>query len=132
MTDNLPITDAEQQVMEALWEAHPLSSAEITAAVQPHTGWNAKTIQTLIGRLAGKDMIRRRKQGRRYYYSPAIAEEEFLQRKSRHFVKSFFGGKVTPLVASFAQREELSRDDIEQLRELVDSLDNHDREASHD
>lgn len=123
MTDNLPITDAEREVMEALWERSPLTSGDIVEAVQAHTDWQAKTIRTLISRLAAKGMVHYRKQGRRYYYAPAIAREEFLQRKSHTFVQTFFKGKVAPLVAAFAEQESLSREDVEQLRELIDSLD---------
>ncbi|HET7306778.1 MAG TPA: BlaI/MecI/CopY family transcriptional regulator [Gammaproteobacteria bacterium] len=123
MTDNLPITDAEREVMDALWERSPLTSGDIVQAIQGHTDWQAKTIRTLISRLTAKGMVQYRKQGRRYYYAPAIAREEFLQRKSHKFVQTFFKGKVAPLVAAFAEQESLSREDVEQLRKLIDSLD---------
>jgi predicted transcriptional regulator len=122
MADNLPITDAEREVMEALWERSPLTSREIIYAVQAHTHWQAKTVRTLISRLAKKGMVRSEKQERRYEYAPAISREEFLQCKSRKFIRTFFKGKVTPLVAAFAEQESLSREDVAELRQLIDSL----------
>lgn len=123
MTEPLPITDAEREVMDALWEIGPCTSRDIVQAVRIHTDWQAKTIRTLISRLAAKDMIHHHKQGRRYYYAPAIAREEFLRRKSHTFVQTFFKGKVAPLVAAFAEQESLSREDVAQLRAFIDSLD---------
>ena len=34
-----------------------------------------------------------------------------------------FGGRVAPLVAHFSERQALSRDDIAELRKLIDGLD---------
>lgn len=122
-TDDLPITDAERLVMEVLWECSPRTSSEITRAVQAHSDWQAKTVQTLIGRLAGKGMLHVHKQGRRHSYAPAIARDDFLRRKSRNFVQTFFQGRVTPLVAAFAETEKPSREDLRELRAYLDSLD---------
>lgn len=128
MSGELPITEAEQRVMEAVWAHDRVSSSEIIKAVQADADWHPKTVQTLIGRLVAKGMLQREKHGRGYRYSPAVARDEFVRRKSRQFVGTFFQGRITPLVAAFAESGKLSREDIRQLRDFVESLEDDERE----
>src|SRR6056297_2422365 len=115
-----PITDAERLVMEAVWDDAPLSSSEIIERVGRHEDWAPKTVQTLIGRLVGKKMLERERAGRGYLYRPAIRREAFVASKSRGLVKRLFSGRITPLVAAFADGESLDQDDLRALRALVD------------
>ena len=123
MDQQLPITDAERMVMEVVWKSHPISSRKIIDALRRQEDWHPKTIQTLISRLVAKEMLSHQQQGRRYLYSPTVERQAFLQGKSREFVRTFFKGRVAPLVAAFAQAESLSEDDLRELRQFVDSLD---------
>lgn len=117
-----PITDAERLVMEAVWNEAPLSSAEIVRRVSRNEDWAPKTIQTLIGRLVTKQMLERERARRGYLYRPAIRRDEFVASKSRGLVQRLFSGRITPLVAAFADSEKISADDLAELRALVDSL----------
>lgn len=128
MSTEMPITEAERHVMEAVWAHGPASSRTIIEAVQAEEDWHPKTVQTLIGRLVAKDMLQREKHGRGYLYSPTVNREEFIRRKSRQFVGTFFRGRITPLVAAFAETGKLNREDLRQLREFVESLDAEDGE----
>lgn len=117
-----PITDAERLVMEAVWAESPLSSAGIIARVGRSEDWAPKTVQTLIGRLVGKKMLERDRSGRGYLYRPAIPRAEFIASKSRGLVQRLFNGRITPLVAAFADSDSISAEDLAELRDLVDSL----------
>lgn len=118
----LPITDAERRIMEALWEQAPASSRQIIEQVREHQAWSPKTIQTLIARLVDKHMVERQPQGRGYLYRPAIERSEFMQYKSRGFVERMFSGRVAPLVAAFAESSRLKPEDLRELKALVETL----------
>jgi BlaI family penicillinase repressor len=128
MPTDLPITEAERHVMEAVWARGPASSRDIVQAVQADENWHPKTVQTLISRLVAKDMLQREKHGRGYLYTPTVDREEFVRRKSRQFVGTFFRGRITPLVAAFAETGNLNREDLQQLKDFVESLDAEHRE----
>jgi len=117
-----PVTEAESRIMEALWESAPAASREIVRRVRQVEDWSPKTIQTLIGRLVDKGMVQREPEGRGYLYRPALARDEFVRSKSRNFVERIFSGRVTPLVAAFAESRSLGEEDLKALRALVDSL----------
>lgn len=130
-----PITDAERLVMEAVWSEAPLSSPEIIKRVDQTQDWAPKTVQTLIGRLVDKQMLERERSGRGYLYRPAIQRHEFVASKSRGLVQRLFSGRITPLVAAFADGEKLDRDDLRDLKALVDELERKhalDKDHEHD
>src|SRR5688572_31272943 len=68
-----PITDAEWELMNVLWEG-PRSALEIADALERHP----KTVKTLLGRLVRKGVLRFREEGNRYVYSPAIPRQRYI------------------------------------------------------
>ena len=116
------ITDAERQIMAVLWQQQPQTAREICEALSEQTTWNPKTVHTLITRLHDKGMLERQADGRRFLYATTISEEDFLSRRSRQFVRELFNGRLAPLVACFAEKESLSKADLEELRRVVDGL----------
>lgn len=118
-----PISDAESRVMEILWARAPQSAEAIVEALQPDTGWHAKTIKTLLNRLLRKRAVDAQRDGRRYLYVPALSRDAYLAQQSRSFLDRLFGGRVAPLLAHFSQHEKLSARDIAELRRLLDDID---------
>jgi len=118
----LPITDAERKIMEALWREAPLNSAAIAERVLRDEDWSPKTVQTLIGRLVQKNMIAREPAGRGYRYRPAVARKDYVAERGLGLIQRLFHGRVTPLVAAFAEHRDLAPADLAELRQLVDQL----------
>ena len=116
------ISDAESRVMDVLWQCSPLGADEVVAALADSTGWQDKTVRTLLNRLLRKGALTHRKDGRRYLYSPAVSREAYLNQQSRSLINRLFDGRVAPLVAHFREHEELSRDDVAELRRLLDAI----------
>lgn len=116
------ISDAESRVMEVLWQRSPLAADEVAAALADSTGWQDKTVRTLLNRLLHKRALSHRKDGRRYLYSPAVRREDYLNQESRSLINRLFDGRVAPLVAHFREHEELDRDDIAELRRMLDDI----------
>jgi len=116
------ISDAEYAVMEALWAESPLTAQEVAERVGPARGWSANTVKTLLGRLLAKQAIVHQEDGRRYLYQPAVKREDYVDGESRRLIDRLFGGKLTPLVAHLAERDALSRKDIEEIEALLKGL----------
>jgi BlaI family penicillinase repressor len=118
-----PISEAESIVMQALWKRSPSSADEVFAAVGAAHEWQEATVKTLLGRLLNKRAVSVQRDGRRYLYSAAFTREDWLQSESREFVDRRFGGRLAPLVAHFSEQRRLSRSDLEELKRLVQELD---------
>ena len=118
------ISNAESQIMEALWNRAPLTAEEIKAEVQTPQGWSDGTVKSLLNRLLQKGAMAARREGRRYYYSPVLSREDYLNHESRGLLDRLFGGQVSTLVSHFSETEQLSSDDISELKKLIEKLDN--------
>ena len=120
------ISDAEAQVMEILWQRHPLAAEEVVAALATRTGWAEATVKTLLNRLLKKGAIEAGRDGRRYLYSPVLQRDAWLARQSEGLIDRLFGGRVAPLVAHFSERGRLGQRDIEALKRLIAELEDDD------
>jgi predicted transcriptional regulator len=117
------ITDAELEVMEALWAARqPLTAAEVAEGIDTGRGWSLPTVKTMLSRLVAKGALKHREDGRRFLYSPAIGREAYVGNESRRFVEKLFGGRLSPLVASLAEEQALDDDDIAAIEALLKEL----------
>lgn len=116
------IGEAEYAVMAVLWEAAPLTAAEVAARVPASRGWSMATVKTMLGRLLAKGVLTHEEEGRRYLYRPAVSREDYAAQESTRLIDRLFGGKVTPLVAQLAQRDRLSEADIAEIEALLKAL----------
>ena len=116
------ISDAEHAVMEALWDRNPLTAQEVVERVAPARGWSANTVKTLLGRLLAKSAIAHEEQGRRYLYRPLVARDDYVVGESRRLIDRLFGGRLTPLVAHLAERDQLSAREIDEIEALLKAL----------
>lgn len=123
MLEPSPISESESLVMDILWTRAPQTADEIVAALSTRTDWQESTIKTFLNRLLKKGVVRAEYEGRRYLYFPVLQRADWVDAQSRSVLDRLFGGRVAPLVAHFSERQALSRDDIAELRKLIDGLD---------
>ena len=123
MPDLPAISNAESLVMEVLWNRSPQTTDEIVAALTKRTDWQEATIKTFLNRLLKKGAVRAEQNGRRYQYFAVLQRADWVDSESRSVLARLFGGRVAPLVAHFSERQELSKEDLAELRKLIDRLD---------
>jgi BlaI family transcriptional regulator, penicillinase repressor len=117
------ISEAELQVMEALWRAsEPLTATEVADRIDVGRGWSLATVKTMLSRLAAKGALTHREDGRRYFYSPAIDRDSYVGSESRRFVDRLFGGRLSPLVARLAEEDVLDDEDIAAIEAILREL----------
>lgn len=119
----MSISDSEAVVMEVLWSEHPLAAEDVVARLSARSDWAEPTIKTLLNRLLKKGAVRAERDGRRYLYFPILTREAWVASQSESVLDRLFGGRVAPLVAHFSERGKLSQADIDELRRLVEELD---------
>ena len=119
MEDRPKISDAEWEIMKALWEKSPLTANKIVKMVSATKTWKPKTVRTLINRLVGKGAVAFEKKGRGYEYSPMLAEDECVQAETESFLGRVKGTKITPMLAAFLEEELLSAAEIDELKRIL-------------
>ncbi len=114
------ISDAEWLVMKVLWSTPGQTAEGVVEALQGKVTWNARTIRTLINRLLRKKALRYEKEGRKYRYFPAVNEAHCVRQETRSFLRRVYGDTVAPMLAAFIDDAELSPQDIEELKRILD------------
>lgn len=113
------LSDAEWQVMKALWEQAPISVNDLCSRLTPTTEWHPKTIRTMLIRLARKRVVGTRTRDGVYHYYPLVSREECTHYAAQSFIDRVFDGALTPMVAHFARRHPLTADEKRELRKLL-------------
>jgi BlaI family transcriptional regulator, penicillinase repressor len=114
-----PISDAEAQVMQVLWQTGRASTDDIAQALQGSRDWQLTTVKTLLNRLLNKGAITAERDGRRYLYSPLLTQDEWLGSQSLSLLDRLFDGRLAPLVAHFGAHRALEAADVRALKKLI-------------
>lgn len=120
----MKITYAESIVMRVLWDLGPAPADRVVAELARE--WSPATVKTLLNRLLKKSAIKAEKDGRRYIYSPLFTRNEYVFGESQQLIDRFLGGKLSPLVTYFSQQQKLSAEDIEEIKRIIEEVDNAD------
>ncbi len=113
------ISESEWQVMKALWDEYPISSNRVVEILSESTSWNPKTIKTLLTRLVKKGAVSHNNEGRSYLYFPVVEESVLAKAESKSFLKRVFRGALKPMIATMVESEDLSDEEIEELKSLL-------------
>lgn len=121
------ISDAEYEVMKIIWDCAPINTNQVVEKLSETSTWSPKTIQTLLLRLVKKGAISKEKQGRIFVYTPLIQKEEYRCSASHNFLDRFYDGALGSMVLNFIRQEQLSDDEIQELKTILERKDkNHD------
>jgi BlaI family penicillinase repressor len=115
------LTDAEWQIMNALWKRYPATAREIAENLADETQWAYTTIKTLLARLAAKNAVSEQKRGNTSVYEPLVSLKKARRTALRTFLDQGFDGAVEPLLNFLAEERKLSD---RQRRELLKILQN--------
>lgn len=112
------VSDAELEILEVLWEAgEALNANEIRTKLNERKNWERTTVLTLIRRLLDKEILLQEKR-EVYYYCPALKREEYIRQETRSFVDKFFSGSSRNLAAALVSDEQLTKEEIGELRDF--------------
>ncbi|SFP68925.1 penicillinase repressor BlaI [Salibacterium halotolerans] len=121
MTNKIPtISESEWEVLKLLWEKAPQTANDIISSLQAQTNWKPNTVRTLLDRLTKKEVVGVHKNQRLYTFYPLYSQDECQRAKADSFVKRFYDGTLKSMLVQFIQDEDLSEEDIKELRSILD------------
>jgi predicted transcriptional regulator len=118
------VTDAELAVLQVLWDQGPATIRQITDKLYPE-GRTAQyaTVQKLLERLEDKGCVRRDRGPAVHLFAAAIDRGELIGRRLQTMAEKLCGGSLTPLLTHLVQSQKLSAAERQELRNLIDELD---------
>ena len=67
-----------------------------------------------------KSSVTHRQEGRAYLYQPTVSRDRVSQEKTKNLRQALYRKNPTGLVAAFLRDEGLTREDLDEMRRLID------------
>lgn len=112
------LSAGEWQVMEALWEG-PKTLMELVRLLKDRVGWAKSTVTTMVRRMEEKGLVSYDQKGRTKTFRATVSREEAAAAETESLLQRAYHGSVGLLVNTLAQREALSREDIDELYAIL-------------
>lgn len=110
----------EREVLEILYRRGESSAQEIQEEMDSPPSYSA--VRALLATMIQKDLLKHRKESRRYLYQPAISGDAAKRNAMQRLLSTFFDGRPEKLVASLLDPsdQKLSQSEIERIRRLIE------------
>lgn len=108
----------ESRFADIVWERAPITSGELVKLCAAELGWKRTTTYTVLKKLGERGLFKL-EDG---VVSAVISREEHYAAQSERFVEESFGGSLPAFFAAFAKRKPISREELEELRRMIDSF----------
>ena len=111
------IFESEYRFCLILWEHSPVNSTRLVQLCKEQLGWSKATTYTVIRRLAERGVLK----NENATVSALISKEETQISRLEELVEETFEGNLPAFLAAFSNSKKLRREDVAQLRALIDS-----------
>ncbi len=115
------LTPAEWEIMTAVWRLDgPVSVRDVLESAYPNGEKAYTTVQTVMNTLEKKKLLDREKTGLVNFYTPTKSKEDASRSEMASLVTRVFGGSIPALANSLLSLDDLSLEEIERIRALID------------
>ncbi len=120
--DDKMLTEAELELMSILWKLKEGTVNDVIERLPKGRELAYTTVSTIMRILEQKKVLKARKEGRGHVYVPVVQKEDYEAKALKHVVERVFDGTPAALVRQLLSSENLSREDILELKSLVNRL----------
>ena len=121
--EDIKLTTSEWNVMGCLWEQSPRTVMQIAKELERTVGWARSTTITTLHRMEAKGLVRcEQTAGRGRAYVPLVDREQAAVAETQSFLDRVYQGSVGLMMSAMARRQELSADEVAELRSILDRI----------
>lgn len=113
------VTEAEQAILEVLWELGEGSVRDVANALAQHKPVAYTTVLTMLGVLHKKDLVEFRQEGRAFIYRPTLTKTDVRDRALHNLMTQLFDGSPEALAVHLLEHHDVDPKKIEALRAKV-------------
>jgi predicted transcriptional regulator len=114
------LTEGEQRLMEVIWTRGNATVAEVLAALPERDRPAFNTVQTMLRIMEKKGYLRHEERGRAFIYHAKVERDDAARAAVQSVVKRFFNNSAGLLAMRLLENEELSEQELTQMRRLID------------
>lgn len=108
-----PLTKAEEQIMQVLWQMGSGFAKDIVDHLKPKPHYN--TASTILKILEEKGFVRIESVGKLNRYYPLIAKEAYSKKTMQQLLTGYFEGSFSNMLSFFAKEKDISVKDLEEI-----------------
>jgi len=108
----------EGHFAEIVWDHAPLTTRELVDLCAKELNWKRTTTYTVLKKMCNRGILDMTNS----LVTVLIDREEFHARQSEEFVEENFHGSLPAFIAAFTQKKELSHEELEEIRKMMDSM----------
>jgi len=119
-----PLTRAESELMNLLWEQPQGVSINELVALYPEPQPARTTIATFLKILEAKGYVEHRRldgTGRSFIYSPLLTRERYVKCVLQDVRDNIFGSSTKNMLSFFVQHEEISDEELREILKLIET-----------
>ena len=114
-------TELELEILKILWNESPLPVRDVrtrlrTKARRPLAH---STVITMLNIMYRKGYLRRRKQGKAFYFSPKVRKDNVTRKMMRDMLSRVFDGSPSAMLLNLIDTTRLDAKELDQLRKLI-------------
>ncbi len=115
----IELTEAEWTVIKAVWEGEPCTAPAIQEKLFAETKWTYSTVRTLMDRMVTKRLLSAEKEKNVTLYRSLVTRTQAQRGELLYALKHAFNGALTPMVQCLLDTKDVSRDELEQIKQLI-------------
>ena len=116
--DHRKLGVVETHFAELIWANAPISSGELVKLCLVELEWKKSTTYTVLKKLCDQGIF----QNEGGMVTARVSREEFYALQSEQFVQENFNGSLPAFLAAFTARKRLSRQEIDQICRMIESV----------
>ncbi len=113
------VFDSEIKVLELIWEHEPISAKALSVLAADVIGWNKNTTYTVLKKLVSKGYIRRTDPD--FVCTSLVSKVDVRRAETKSLTDRLFGGSKTALFSALLADEELSEEELAELRRMLET-----------
>lgn len=118
-----PLAPSEWKIMKIIWNRKSCATRDVIEAAQNESDWTPSTIKTLLRRLVEKGYLKTQQVGSCFLYRPTQPALKVLLHMADELLNRAVEGTVGPVLAHMVKRGRLSKDEIAELRSMLNEYD---------
>ncbi len=118
------LTKSEEEIMQGLWELGSGTVGEIRTWLESNTRDEKpahSTVSTILRIMGEKGFITYKAYGKTFEYSPLISKATYSRQSLDLMKNDYFAGSAADLVSFLVRDEQLSQEDLAELRKILDT-----------
>lgn len=118
---------SETVIMKAIWDAKDdISIPDLIDKLREEYGkdYARTTVVTFLLKLSDKGFVRTYRKGKLSYAHIMKSEDDYKAKLLSEEADFWFGGQVPKMVSALVSKRSLSKEDVEEIKNILDGLDN--------